>query len=373
MANPFAYSMSLLRDPVLRELLEDSPYYKSICTLEFIKDQHRVTLQEVEAFWVKSGFKDKKNERKRSNEPVDNTVRNHLKRLCDKEFVIVDKTGKIHYYELGPRSESLKSLRISNRDIPDFLRWINAFDTFKGIPFYRDVQDMLEKSKEEYIEELQLDPSELEPIIDFEASQVVYSSKMGVNHIVNITNKVAELLEFFYYKIDFYKETVKFSYYNFNKGRVSVFQDVEPYLLKQHNKRWYVIIRIKDTGKFFSLPLDRIVEVDKQFKGNPFNRDPQFSSKEVFKDTLGIMIEPEKQPMPVTFELKDGTQFKNIEYLISSPMHVSQQVEKVDDIWVRFSYHIIIGPEVTRFIRQWGVQNLRNIQPADLDYSVRHG
>jgi hypothetical protein len=40
---------------------------------------------------------------------------------------------------------------------------------------------------------------------------------------------------------------------------------------------------------------------------------------------------------------------------------------------MRFEYFIHIGPEVVRQIRQWGVENLRNIEPKELDDDVRFG
>ena len=170
---------------------------------------------------------------------------------------------------------------------------------------------------------------------------------------------------------------VRLSFVPFRKnpstGKIEKVSDIEPYLLKEHNKRWYLIAFDPYMNGIRPFSLDRIIEITHNFASRQYRIPASFDPKNHWKDCIGIYTHPEGKVSDVSFDLKNGPKYNNVNYLISLPMHTSQKAIKVDEIWTRFEYKIQIGPEVVRQIRQWGLDNVRNILPEELDDDVRKG
>ena len=134
-----------------------------------------------------------------------------------------------------------------------------------------------------------------------------------------------------------------------------------------------MIASVEDSAELRPFSLDRITKINKEFKSKKYVIPSDFNPNEYWKECVGIFRDPINGAQKVSFELKNGPRYNNINYLISSPLHASQKAIHVDETWMRFEYTIHIGPEIVRHIRQWGLDNLRNIQPHSLDEDVRNG
>ena len=258
-------------------------------------------------------------------------------------------------------------------DTPHLIRWALTLSKYKGLPFIDELEEILNISIEDYLAEDNLKPEDIRPYIDFETTEFLYSGWGKNIHDNNITVSVAENMTRLYGVISITKETVEFTYRSFQSDTVITITHAEPYLLKEHNKRWYLIAKVPGKKDLHPYSLDRIIEITDKFPSKPYQIPRDFNPKTFWKDCVGIYKDEKQGPQEVSFELKNGPKFNNQKYLISSPMHPSQKAIRLDKEWLRFQYFIHIGPEVVRQMRQWGVDNLRNITPKSLNDDVRFG
>ena len=351
----------------------NSSFLRILEILKFIESKSNgVTVQEVEYFW--ENHRDgKKMTRSLEGEKriIDNTIRNILNRLVVSNCLIREKKSKSYIYKIS--SEKVLSNKLDSVEITDLIRWAITFNKYKGLTFMSELEEVLNISFEDLLAEENLKLQDIRPYIDFETTIDVYSG-WGKNVFSdNITERIAEYMTIFYKIISITNETIEFKYRSFQEDNVITVTHAEPYLLKEHNKRWYLIAFEPSKNEIFPFSLDRIVELNHSFSSKKYNIPMEFNPKTFWKDCVGVFKDDELGPKIVSFELKNGPKYNNQKYLISSPMHSSQKAIHIDHEWMRFEYFIYIGPEVIRQIRQWGIENLRNIQPKELDDDVRFG
>ena len=111
------------------------------------------------------------------------------------------------------------------------------------------------------------------------------------------------------------------------------FNEVHPYLLKEHDYRWYMVGLNAFKGKLRTYALDCIRDL--QVEAGARYIPPAFNTEEYFKYAIGI-IAPEGVP-PV---IKLAVQKTQAQYLISSPWHDSQNIEEENEEEVVFSFRV---------------------------------
>src|SRR5690606_29988295 len=107
---------------------------------------------------------------------------------------------------------------------------------------------------------------------------------------------------------------------------------IEPYLLKEFRKRWYVLAFDSEKKEFRTFGLDRIQLMN--IKSVKFQFPQKLNSKELFKDSFGV-ITPDDELQPEEILLKF---FKNQgEYVRTMPLHESQEIleESGDEMLVK--------------------------------------
>ena len=215
----------------------------------------------------------------------------------------------------------------SSLELKSFKEWISLLKTYHYVPF---IDDILQALKLEYGDE-QISPK----YIAF--NEIEY---FGYDHIRDIYQaiKMDRLISF-----DYEKEDMDTGDYAIN--RVT---DFMPYILKEHNKRWYLVGEEKGKSGWRPKRLDRInttegvtIEMNKKtFKRKPLRID------EVWKYSSGIYpywkaapanddskFPNREDPVDISFLVRDGDKYDNISYLKTSPIHsLSQAVhdEKVN-------------------------------------------
>jgi predicted DNA-binding transcriptional regulator YafY len=151
--------------------------------------------------------------------------------------------------------------------------------------------------------------------IDFEKVPEIWGSNFLPQLIESILQK--KVLEIYYQP--FYEEK-------------PYFIRVHPYLLKEYHYRWYLIGLNDSKRELRTYSLDRIWEI----KETEISFVPKkFSSKEYFKNTVGI-ISPQGEPPRIRIKVLKP----QAHYLITQPLHPSQSIETENDHNIIFNYRV---------------------------------
>lgn len=94
---------------------------------------------------------------------------------------------------------------------------------------------------------------------------------------------------------------------------------VHPYLLKEYNRRWYLIAASDDLGNILTLPLDRIEHVEPLPNRTyiPYNGD----INERFEDIIGVSLYDDRLLQTIFFWVSDHSK----DYVLTKPLHESQR------------------------------------------------
>ena len=156
------------------------------------------------------------------------------------------------------------------------------------------------------------------------------------------------------------KSTFKMKYKGF--GKATKIKNICPYVLKQYQKRWYMVAydydctREEKTNVF---ALDCIEELELSQKN--YFTDSKFCAEDYFKYSIGVWHWHEYKPVKVELEFKGS-----IEAIMASPIHGSQKAVLSDDRkTLSVTIEVYQSPELETMIRSYG-SAVRVISPADL-------
>lgn len=263
----------------------------------------------------------------------------YLNFLEKKELIKHELVGKTKHFYLK-QSDQSEFNQINESDAPFLVILQKALENYSDLPLKEELDQFITKNK--LINEF---------VIDFKAIEIE-SISSGIN---------TEFLSYFYYKI-IDLETVSFNYKKFEDDK-SRLVELEPYLLKEHNKRWYLIGKLKGNKDFYTYPLDRIASINWEKPSIEFQRDSSFNPSKLWQDTIGIF---RGKPEKVTFELKDD-HMNNIDFIRTSPLHKSQKIRKLDDTWIEVELFVFPSFELIRELRKLGINNIRNLKPKVIE------
>jgi predicted DNA-binding transcriptional regulator YafY len=136
------------------------------------------------------------------------------------------------------------------------------------------------------------------------------------------------------------------------------FNEVHPYLLKEHGFRWYLVGLNEFKGQVRTYALDRIRDI-KAAEGINYV-PPEFDAEKYFKHAIGI-IAPEGVPALI----KLAVQKTQAQYLITQPWHDSQNIEEETEEEVIFSFRVHPTYEFRSLVLSLGKDG-RIVEPASL-------
>ncbi len=162
---------------------------------------------------------------------------------------------------------------------------------------------------------------------------------------------------------------VSFVYEKFKSSSVRR-RMVEPYLLKEYQKRWYLVGISGATREFRIYGIDRIEALKVQEK--TFHPDSKTDPRDLFRHTVGLTYTANKpQRVELSFTQLQG------KYVKSLPIHHSQEILKDDSEELRLSLFInpnyefrqrilMLGDAVKVIEPQWFADEIKNALAAAL-------
>ncbi len=157
------------------------------------------------------------------------------------------------------------------------------------------------------------------------------------------------------------QKTVKVVYQSY--GGEAKTHELSPYLLKEYRNRWYVIgysDRIQNT---LVLALDRIQSAT--LSKGLYYKDRDFNSAEFFKYSIGITQVHGLEPEEVILSF---TPFQ-AQYILSQPLHHSQEVILENDKEVRIKLTVYITQELKMAVLAFGAE-VKVIQPKSFKQAI---
>ena len=140
------------------------------------------------------------------------------------------------------------------------------------------------------------------------------------------------------------------------------FNEVHPYLLKEHGYRWYLIGLNAFKEQVRTYALDRIRDIQ-EAPGISY-RLPEFDTGNYFKNTLGIIAPPGNPPL-----IKIAVQKTQAQYLITQPWHDSQNIEMEDEDQIIFSFRVFPTYEFKSQLLSLG-KDAKVLEPVSLQEDI---
>lgn len=141
---------------------------------------------------------------------------------------------------------------------------------------------------------------------------------------------------------------------------------LSPYLVKEYNKRWFVIGYDHHDGRVHTFALDRIenVEDDLLYK---FYQAPQFVADTWFRHIVGVSLPYEGRPQTIRLR----TTHLRACYLRTKPLHPSQTEETPPDApQPVFSFYLIVNYEWERLLISFA-DEVEVLEPLSLRTQVQ--
>jgi len=158
------------------------------------------------------------------------------------------------------------------------------------------------------------------------------------------------------------KRILEFQHFKYKDQSITS-RKVHPYALKESKDRWYLIALDTKDEKLKAFGLDRISDLAVSKAG--FKLQQKFNLKEHFKNAFGIM-NLEEQPEKITIRSTK----EQAEYLKSSPLHHSQQIQKETDKYVYFAYDLFPTYDFIQEILSFGNQ-VKVTEPQSLINKIK--
>ncbi|MDG2227310.1 MAG: WYL domain-containing protein [Flavobacteriales bacterium] len=299
-----------------------------------------------------------------------NSVSKYLVQLEKEQLTKRTRKDNADNWTLHDSINSQEAIEVKGESLAILRGLSKMLKPYSYLPFFDDLNEWIDNNQSQlqvYEEEFNNNNNitvDFDAVRDFTGDGIISFLYDSINDQTAVTFKY-----------------VKFPFGNTKEKKVTKFTNFHPYMLKEHGKRWYLIGYYKKYENFLTLGLDRIdLEAS---EGEKFERI-EFNPTNIWQHSMGIYTRWEDNnkhwnfhPEKVTFQVKNGERYNNIDYLVSDPLHPSQKPNKVtaemfdNDDYVEFSLNVFIDTDLVRKLRSIGVHNLKEINPPFLDKWVR--
>ncbi|MBU2652274.1 MAG: WYL domain-containing protein [Bacteroidetes bacterium] len=293
---------------------------------------------------------------KSNDKGVPTIFRDRLNELVQEDILQQSRLGREFLYKLNKNIviSEIEKYNISEKHAPDIQSWIPSLKNYGELPF-ASLLESLDKSSRKIYDDSFKDESHI-TIVDFE-TPFLKDYKLSEN--------ITELYWIIQDRVIIRKLIYIGNYYPNKEAEKKTLKDFMPYVLKESKGQWYVTGKCEGDTFFRSIPVNRIIEKHIYEDEREFERE-SFSPAEYWDGCAGIT--KYGKPIHISFEVKNGLIYNNIEYINSMPLVKGHQKTKQVGDWLKvFLTNVYLGPELIRKIRTFGRNNIKNIKPRWLE------
>jgi predicted DNA-binding transcriptional regulator YafY len=207
------------------------------------------------------------------------------------------------YYRYKYKDFSINNQELTADEISQLKTTILTISRYRGLPSTEWLEDVI--SNLEYRFGLK---SHSDNVLSFEQNVGL----KGIEHLSNLIDAASN------------KQTLSIRYKNF-EGKEELWT-IYPYYLKQYNNRWFLFGWNEKYDSLSNMALDRIEEI--KLTDYPFRENKDIDFNTYFDDIVGVTVpnaEIERQTIRLRFDKK------RFPYVVSKPIHSSQEVVSEDD------------------------------------------
>ena len=165
------------------------------------------------------------------------------------------------------------------------------------------------------------------------------------------------------------KKQLQLHYYKFWGSKEVQIRTIEPYLLKESQRRWYILALDVDKKLLRVFGLDRIKSIED--RGIKRMYDPPKEIERFFDDSFGVWVDNDRtkaEKVILSFKKQESDSFftpNPAEYLRAMPLHRSQVFIKDTPEEIILSLKVKITPDFVKEILSYGAY-VRVIEPQHL-------
>jgi predicted DNA-binding transcriptional regulator YafY len=230
-------------------------------------------------------------------------------------------------------------LPLTTDDISLIRLAMHTLNHFRNSRVFQDLENAVNRIQGRILLADRLSESSLENVIQFE----YVPASQGQDHLPFLLDAIRNRLE------------TEIDYTPFVDGRMRHYT-YQPYLLKEHKNRWYLVGRDLENDKIRTLGLDRMSGI--RITGRTFPAPEDFDPDNFFRNSFGIGT---YSGIPETILLRlDEVQTR---YIRSNPLHPSQEITGEDDGASIVRLFVIPSDELKMQILSYG-SKIEVLEPA---------
>lgn len=209
------------------------------------------------------------------------------------------------YYTYAHPAYSIANTPIGTQEIEKIKEAVDLLKQLNGFNYFDEITEIVTKLENN----LYKSTDKRRNYIQFEGN----GKLRGLEHINSLYQAIHR------------QQSLLIEYKSF-KAENAQHQIYYPYLLKEYRNRWFLIARPKKGAQLITLALDRII----QFQELPYETFIPYEGVDFdryYADIVGVTKNPPDRAQKIILWIDS----KNAPYVLTKPIHQSQQVLKADD------------------------------------------
>ncbi len=239
-------------------------------------------------------------------------------------IVFVDRK----YYTYADRDYSIANSPLNQQDMEVLSDVSTLLKQFKGFGHFADLNEMVSKLEDKVYSQ----KTQSAPVIDFEKND----NLKGLEYIEVIRKAIVA------------RQAICVTYRSFKAREASTFC-FSAYLLKEYRNRWFVLgVSHQRHGPLLNLALDRIQGITTH--EDAYRENTQINLATYYNNVIGVTKSPGQRDCEVVFWIDND----NAPYIITKPIHHSQQLLNDTGDGKIFSIRVILNFELERELLGFG-------------------
>jgi predicted DNA-binding transcriptional regulator YafY len=235
------------------------------------------------------------------------------------------KEGKKVKYRYSEDNFSIKNQKISDEELDAINAALMVLLRFRGLPQFDWINELVPKLQSLFQQD------ETTEVISFDQNEFL----IGLEHLPML------------YKSIIKETTLVIEYQSFKDTNPKLLK-INPYYLKQFNKRWFLFGLNNIDKLLYNLPLDRIKNIKPD--STKFMKNTGTNFKEYFEDIVGVSFQANSKPIKIKMQLDNVI----TPYILTKPLHGSQKKIESNDKGLIIQIEVIPNHELKQLLLSYG-------------------